>query len=314
MNGTSTNPKTYYPMTAIAGLASGVLFLALVSGASMMPVIGYFVQLPLFFVGFALGLSSAAMASAGSAAILIVAAGLDATLLFLLTQVLPVLVVVRYALWSRQLDKPGTLEWYPLGLLLGRLVVVVLAVTVGVLIWTKLEAGSLEMLFGQAMREFEAGLAGQGMPGGLTERLMPLAPFLPGIVACSWLVMVVINALAGQWLATRQGQALRPTPTLRELVLPVWILPAFALSAAAASILSGDFQFLVASAALILSIPVMFQGLAVIHTLVKRLSSPRLALTIFYVSMLVFAWPLFFAILGLGIIEPWARMRQRFAQ
>ena len=89
-----------------------------------MPVAGYFVELPLFFAGLTLGLTSSALASAGSAIIVTSAAGLKAGLMFILTQILPVLLIVRSALWSRT-GENGVVEWYPPGLLLGRLLMLV---------------------------------------------------------------------------------------------------------------------------------------------------------------------------------------------
>lgn len=307
-----TNKNGFYAMTVLAGLASGVLFLALVSGVSAMPVIGYFVQLPLFFVGFALGLASATLASAGSIVIVLLATGFSATGIYVLTQLVPVLVLVRFALLSRQhTDQPA--QWYPTGLLLSRLLGVVLVITIGLLIWTIIQSGSLDALFGDALRELEAGFAAQGMPAEISTWIEPLLPFLPGIIACSWLIMVVVNASLGQWLATQQGQALRPSPRLRDLELSAWILPAFAASAVLASLFDGNLQFLAATSALILAMPFLFLGLAVVHTLSARLASPRLALGGFYLALVLFAWPLFFVVLGLGVIETWAQIRRRVA-
>lgn len=134
MSTESQKNKMFYLLIAIAGLASGVLFLALVSGGGAMPFFGYFVQLPIFFIGFALGLTGAALASAGSTAIVLTGAGFEAALLYAVSQLLPVLIVIRYALWSRaEANQP--LEWYPAGLLLGKLAATILLIATGILAW-----------------------------------------------------------------------------------------------------------------------------------------------------------------------------------
>lgn len=301
-------------MTAVAGLASGMLFLALVSGVSAMPVIGYFVQLPLFFAGLSMGFTSAAFASAGSLGVVLISAGVGAASIYALTQVLPVVVLVRYALWSRGAGERGQIEWYPAGLLLSKLVLLVVAVTLAALTWTIIRSGSLDALFVGAMTDLEAALVNQGMPPGLAERFQPLLPFLPGFVASSWLVMVVVNGSLGQWLAGRQGQALRPAPSMRSIHLEPWMLPAFAVASLGAYLLEGNALYLTAAAAIVLAMPILFQGLAVVHTLAGRLRTPRLALFGFYMAFMLFAWPLAFVVLALGIAESFAHIRQRVAQ
>ena len=173
--------------------------------------------------------------------------------------------------------------------------------------------GSLQELFAGAMTELEATLVTQGAPVGMAEGLTPLMPFMPGIVAASWLLMIVVNGALGQWLASRQSQAIRPSPSMRQLELPDWVMPGFAVSALLAVLLEGDWLFYPATISVILSVPLIFLGLAVVHSLAARLTAPRVALTAFYIALLLFAWPLIFVVLVLGAVENWANIRQRVA-
>ena len=300
-------------MTALAGLASAVLFLALIGGAAMMPLVAYFVQLPLFFVGLTLGAASATAASLASVLMVLIASGWLAGLLFAVIEAVPLLIVVRAGLLSRQ-DGPGsTTEWYPPGLMLAGLVVYVLGVTLLALILVSLQQGDVGALIEGALSDVEIQLAAQGQALALGEQLRGLVPYMPGIVAASWIVMVVINGILGQWMAGRQGKALRPSPRLAELVVPNWIIPAMALAAAGIFMTDGNIQIMTATAAVILAVPLLFQGLAVVHTFVARLAAPRAALFGFYLMLVLFSWPLVLVVVFVGVVEEWAKLRQRRA-
>ena len=311
MSAAQSNKQVFYGLTVLAGLASGLLFLALVSGSAAVPVVGYFVQLPLFFAGFALGLTSAALASAGSLAIVGLTAGLQAALLFAVTLALPVLLVVRYALWTRRGER-GEIEWYPAGLLLARLVGLALIVAFVALLWLALSAGSVTALLSGASEELTVALREQGLAPSVVDLVDSLLPYMPGMVAASWLVMIVVNGSLGQWLATKQSMAIRPSSSLAKLELPSWMVPAFAVAAAAAGLVGGDLAIFATTGAMILALPVMLQGLAVVHAMASRLASPGLALGLFYLATF-FVWPLIFLVLGLGLIETFAQLRRRFA-
>lgn len=313
MSASATPSKKYWAMTALAGLASGVLFLALIGGAAMMPLVAYFVQLPLFFVGLTLGAASATVASLASVLLVLIASGWLAGLLFAVIEAVPLLVVVRAGLLSRQDAPGGDVDWYPPGMILAGLVVYVLGATLLALTPIALQQGDLGGLIEDALNDVEIQLQAQGQALALGEQLSGLVPFMPGIVAASWIVMVVLNGILGQWLARRQSMALRPSPHLRELVVPSWIIPAMALAAAGTFMTDGNVLIMAATAAVVLAVPLLFQGLAVVHTFVARLAAPRAALFGFYLTLILFSWPLVLVVVLLGIAEEWVQFRQRGA-
>ena len=75
---------------------------ACLTGVPGMVLFAYFVQLPLMFVGLAMGLTASVVAVASALLINGVIAGAVATMIYGLIQALPALIVVRQALLSRQ--------------------------------------------------------------------------------------------------------------------------------------------------------------------------------------------------------------------
>jgi len=131
------------------------------------------------------------------------------------------------------------------------------------------------------------------------------------LMAASWLVMVVINGVLAQILAVRLGWNRRPSPALSELELPGWLWPAIGAAALLAMLGDDGLGFLGRSLLIVLVVPYMFLGLAVIHAFARRWSHRRLALAVFYGGIMLLGWPLL-AILLLGFVEDWAHVRQRF--
>jgi hypothetical protein len=109
----------------------------------------------------------------------------------------------------------------------------------------------------------------------------------------------------------RLGVNRRPTPELSELELPGWLWPAIGVAALLALLGAGGLGFLGRSLLLVLAVPYVFLGLAVVHAFARRVSHRRLALTLFYGAIMLLGWPLV-AVLLLGLVEDWAHVRQRF--
>jgi hypothetical protein len=189
-------------------------------------------------------------------------------------------------------------------------------------------AGGLLLLLAAAMAtaNTEGGL--EGWVGAFVERILGgrlsvgggpertvfvdrLTPLFPAITALSWLVMVVINAALAQSLLTRAGKNLRPVVNYAHTTLPEWFYWMFVAVAAAALLASGSIEYLTRNLAVIFVAPFLFIGLGVLHTMSRRVSAPGLALTAIYVFLILFSWAGVF-VAGLGYLEPWARLRDRF--
>ncbi len=300
-------------ITGLAAAASAALYLSLSVGVLGAPFFAYFVQLPLLFIGLSLGFAAASLAGLGSLGIVILFGGSIAALVFLVVQVAPSLLAVRQALLNRTTG-PGEAEWYPPGLILGHLVVYAAVVMVAALLWVRLATGSIEAAFLVAIDHVLSQMgAGSTQTVAVAQQIADHAAVVPGVVAVSWVLMTVVNAAIAQFLALRGGQARRPGFALARLWLPGWCGPALAAATLAALVAGGDLAFFAQGLAVLLAVPYLLQGLAVVHAAVERLPAKGLALAGFYLVLLLFSWPLVVGVVLLGLLEDWAHFRRRLA-
>ncbi len=299
-----------------AGAMAAAMYLTVLTGSPGGMIMVYLAPLPLFLATFALGPQATLLASGLSLVLVFgIGGGLFLPLTFLVFSVLPVLVISQRVLLSRQLPN-GQLEWYPPGLLL-------VALT-GLGVGAVLLAAALPYLFG-----LEGGLRSLLHPflaGSLTEMLRAagktgtanpageiadaIAQVFPGMVAVSWMIMVMINGMLAQGLLGRFNRLMRPALRMTELELPGWAPLALAVTVLGAVVLEGDAGFLLVNLVVIMSLPFFLSGLAVVHSFAARRASKLAFLVVFYLVMSFLAW-LVIAVIGLGIIEQWAGLRGR---
>jgi hypothetical protein len=282
-----------------AGIASALLYLLLTSGSPAALVLAYFSQTPLFMVGLGLGLTPALIACGVALVGLATAGELLTTLLFLVLSVVPVVYIVRQGLLSRP-GAGGQVEWYPPGPLLGGLTAYGLLLLGLVVVF---HGGQIE----EVSREYLDKLA-QASGGALGPRADMLARYIPGAVLASALLMTVVNATLAQGALQRMGHALRPSPQWRTVVLPRWLTPALAVAALAA-FLPDAIGVIGANSAVIVAMPFMLVGLAVLHTISKTWPARGLALGLIYATTVILGWPAIL-VAGLGVVDQWLPLRR----
>lgn len=298
-------------ITALSAAASGLLFLSLITGTAAGPLIAYFVQLPLLFCGLALGLGPATLASAGAVIVMLAAGGLIAAGVFVVVEVAPALLLVRQAMLWRQDE--GPVEWYPAGRVLADLVLVTASLALLGLLWLGAGEGGVAGLFDRIVAGLPADIPRTGPIAQAHALLVRWAEWVPGIVAGSWVLMTILNAILAQALAVRAGRARRPSPLMATLEAPGWCAAPLALGATGAALGSGSLQAAAIVVLILFALPFLFQGLAVVHTLARRRGGSSLPLVVFYVLLVVFSWPLAPILVLLGLAEEWAGLRRRIA-
>jgi hypothetical protein len=297
-------------LAVLAGVVSSALFLCLLTGVPGMVLFAYFVQLPLMLAGLAMGLTASMVAVVSALLINGVIAGAVATMIYGVIQALPALIVVRQALLARQ--DGGNVEWYPPGLLLAQLTCVA-GLGIGLAFLLLLDhpgglQGAIEAFLASALVEMGA-IEAEAVS---SAELGPWMFLFPGLMATSWLVMVVLNAVLAQALAVRLGWNRRPSPDLTRLELPSWLWPALGAAGLVALLGEHGWGFLGRSLLIVFVVPYVFLGLAVIHTLVRRWSHPSWLLAALYAALVLLGWPIL-AVLLLGFVEDWAHLRRRLA-
>jgi len=294
-----------------AGAAAAALTLSALSASVGGVLLSSLAQLPIFLVGLSLGTQAAAIAAAGSVAAASILVRLEFGLVFGLAVGLPVVVFVRQALLSRR-GADGRAEWYPpAGLLLTCLLLTAVVAA------TALPA-ALDPSPGQVSRAREvlAGLPPELRPADLApEALDKLVRFalglLPGFLGIGFFFLLVANAALAQAILVRFGWNIRPTPAMSALALPGWFATAAAIAAIGA-MFPGASGVAGTSLAMICALGFAFAGLAVVHALVLNSAARGVLLAVAYAAIPVFA-PAIVLVLLLGIVEPWTRLRERFA-
>jgi hypothetical protein len=290
------------------GSIAASFYLAVMLGTPGGLVFVYITQLPLFLAGLWLGSGAAALAGLTGTLVLLAASDLLGAAVFAAVNAAPVAVLVRQALLAQR-RSDGTLVWYPPGLLTAWLTGLALTGIAGaVLLFGGPEGlqSALKSVVGEVLDR----LAPQPVPNRdqLAEQL---AMVIPGVVAASWMMMLVANAALAQGVLARFGRNWRPSPDLAGLGLPLWLPAALGL-AVAAIVVGGALRFVGLNMLIALSVPFCLAGLAVLHAAARRLTHPAMALIGFYVLAGLFGWP-FLAVAILGLLESWLGLRHRFA-
>lgn len=300
-------------LTGLAAAASAALYISLTSGVMGAPVFAYFVQLPLLFVGLSLGFAPAGLASLGSLGLVILFSGSIAAVVFMVLQLGPSLLAIRQILLNRQ-AADGSTEWYSPGRVLGQLVLYAGLVMVLTLLWVRWLTGDIDASFTGAVAAVIGELGATDGPAAMVgQQIAEYAAIVPGVVAVSWVLMTIVNGVIAQSLAVRSGQVQRPSFALAALMLPVWCGPAFGVATLAAFLVGGDAAYFAQGLAAVFAVPFLLQGLAVVHSAAERVKSRTLVLTVFYIVLLLFSWPLVGGVVLLGLLEDWAHFRRRMA-
>ncbi|MBP2298624.1 DUF2232 domain-containing protein [Azospirillum picis] len=295
------------------GLVSAAFYLSVMFGGMGALILGYLAPLPLFLTGLWLGTPAVVLAGlAGGASVFMGTSGSALVgLSYLVTGAAPAILVVRQSLLAR-LREDGNLEWYPPGRVLMGLTGLGVAALLAAVILTFDQPGGLEGMMRQTLaRIFEPAFRMQGQEAPDPADFW-VAAILPGLVAVSWLVMTIVNAVLAQGALMRFGRNRRPAMRLAELELPNWLAPLFAVSVLAATAAPGTAGFLAVNLALILAVPFAFAGLSVVHVVASRRSARTLILVGFYMMLFLFGWPILLLV-GLGMIEQWIGLRRRFS-
>ncbi|MGQ0663205.1 MAG: DUF2232 domain-containing protein [Pseudomonadota bacterium] len=298
-------------VSAGAGLVSSLLYATLLTGSLGAYLLAYLAPLPLFAAGLGIGVGGAAIAALTATLAAAVGGGFTFGLIFLIVNVAPALLVTRQALLNRR-DGAGQVEWYPPGPLVAWLTGFAAAVLISLVLLVAGEPGGLEGFIRDFLDTGLRALAPAGTPpDAVTQFTTALARIFPGVVAVSWLVMIAINGALAQGLLVRFGRNRRPSPEVSDIELPSWMLGATAISAIGA-FMPGLAGFLGGNLLLILGLAFTFAGLGVLHAIARNWRNRLMWLTAFYIFILVFGWPVVL-VAALGLIEPWANLRRRFA-
>lgn len=293
----------------VGGLASAIFFLAIRTGVPGAIALTYLASVPILAVGLSQGLLNAAIATI--VACLSIALGIHVTAagIYIAIAAIPALIVIRQSLFSQ----PGTtmeeLEWYPIGLVLSCLTAYGLIVLTGTSLYFLGDEGGLTGRSQQLLSSVFAKVSAANPQ--ITIPLEGIARYLPGMLLSVWLLISIVNATLAQNVLSRIGHAIRPLPNYSSIELPNWMSLALAI-VILLSFFSGVFGDFGRNASPLLSTPFFLLGLAVIHTLSRRVSARGPVLFGVYFLLVIVGWLSALVVL-LGVLEQWISLRERFA-
>ena len=270
-----------------------------------------FVPLPLFAAGLGLGLGAAVAAVVTATATIALATDFQRTLPFLIADALPALMVVRFALLSRPGADGGT-QWYPPGLLLTWITLYGAGAFVALAVIFGTAADGLQGTISTYVEGFRGLIAESQRTSPRVDRLLgSIKSVFPFLLTTWWIATMIINGVLAQRILAARGYNRRPAPDLRTLALPHWLAAAVVAAATVALLGSGWLEFLALNTALILCVPYLLVGLAVLHWLSRPWSARTPILFAVYALIVFFGWPAL-VLLGLGFADHWMSLRERF--
>lgn len=303
-----------------AGLIAAALFSSAATATALAGILFYLAPLPICLAGVGWGWISAVLAATTGTVVVASVLGLATGGIFALAIGAPIATLCYLALLSRpvtpaQNGGTGTLEWYPVGRLVGWAAIMAGGLA-GVMVLmlgydTETYRDSIkDVLQHSALKELDKDgtLINESTIGNLSSML---ARALPAAFAIIWQTVALFNLWLAGVIVDASGRALRPWPRLDTIELPNAVFLAFTGSLLA-SFLPSLVGLLATGIAGALLFAYALQGLAVLHAYSRGMPFRGLLLAAVYLGMLLLGWVgVVMAILGLS--EPMLRLRERAA-
>jgi hypothetical protein len=284
-----------------AGIISALLALAAIRGLPLGGVLFWLAPFPLYALAFSFGSSAMLPAAGAGAMVALVSGGPAAAALWVLLFGLPSVLFTGLAMRSG-----GISLGVPFALLA---------------LWPAIMLGGAEIamagqpggLSGALRTAVEQAISRMGAPTELgTAELVDAVVRLKPLAFAIWFAVVTTaNASGAQGFVARRGLLVLPPVRWAEATLPRWYAPVAVVPALAAGLAPGEAGFFATSLAMMLAVPLVMQGLAVVHVITLGRQGRGLMLGGVYVGLLLFLVPAGLALAGLGLAEFVLNLRGR---
>jgi hypothetical protein len=302
----------------LAGLVAGILYVAAGSGSFVSLLLFYAAPLPLAIAGF-VWFWPASIAALVSGGVVVAYVG-DFTLaaIFTLSFSLPVAWFCNQILMSRETapDNGGSDRvWYPLGNIVASVSLVSAALAMAGIFAV---SGSFDAYQAFVREHFQSineisDLQPDGVQidiDGYNQFLDQLTYLLPVLLVSGWIMIMLLNLFGGAKIAALSGQFTRPWEDLGQITLSKNY--AFAMVPVFAGTFLAGFSGLVSLIVLgALAIAHAVVGLAVVHVVTRGMVMRPAILGVVYGSLVLLGAPALI-LGGIGLVEPWVRLRDRF--
>jgi hypothetical protein len=289
------------------GIISALFALAAVRGLPFGGVLFWLTPLPLFAVAFGWGAAAAGTAVGVGALVGIVSGGPAATAAFVLLFGLPAVLFSGLALRGAATPSPVLPS---LGLPFALLALWPAAMLLAAEVALADQPGGLS---GALTRVVEEALSRMGATPeiGTADLVATVVRIKPLAFAIWFAIVMVANASAAQTFMLRRGLLASQPVRWSVASLPLWYAPVAVIPALVAGLAPGDAGFVASSLAMMLAVPLVLQGLAVVHVVTAGQKARPLMLGLAYAGLAIFLLPVGLALAGLGLAEFVLNLRRR---
>lgn len=283
------------------GIISALLALAAVRGLPLGAALFWLAPFPLFALAFSFGAPALLVALGTGAFVALVSGGGAAAALWVLLFGLPAFVLSSFAMRGGAvvLSLPfALLALWPATMLVGAELAL---------------SGQPGGLSGALRTAVEQAVSRMGAPAelGTAELIDAVVRLKPLAFAIWFAVVTTANASAAQGFVARRGLLATPPVRWADASLPRWYAPVAVVPALAAGLAPGEAGFFATSLAMMLAVPLVMQGLAVVHVITEGRPGRPLLLGGMYFGLLFFLVPAGVALAGLGLAEFMLNLRGR---
>jgi len=302
----------------IAATTSMVLFAAGTSGTALALPLLVLTPLPIAICGLGwgsvTGLIAALLAWVGVSLLTSLQSGslfisLQSGLLFAALFGLPIAFLAHSAGLSRQDDPDEPEEWFPVGRILLRAVVIGGGVVGGALVVSGFDVDDITRrsltVFAEWLNEFDAQTR-QAMEEAIAFQVR----FTPYSMPMAWLLLMWLNLSLGIKITKLSQRFRRPGFHLKDAELPLLILPAFGV-AVLLSLIAPPLSHLGAAYVGICSMALIILGFNTLHVITKRNAFRGALLGTLYGTTFLFGLPAI-PVFGIGVADLLFKIRQRY--
>lgn len=300
-----------------AGIASALLFAALVGGSVLALPLFLLAPLPLAIAAFGWGTPAGVVAGLAAIGGVGFVFGTPAMISMFLADVLPTLVAVHYLGLARQTDPadPAAREWYPLGRVLTILsgLVMIGTVLAGIAIGFDVEETSGQVVAAYRDMMLRSGVSPAQMPDAtqLEPFVRGTVRMIPAFFPATWVLILTFDLWAAAKVVRRSDRLARADEDVAAVELPSAAGLACVTALVVAVFLDGPIGTVAAVVAGALASAHLLVGLGVIHTLARRSPAKIIVLAFVYGLVLLFTLPAGLIALA-GLVEPHIGLRRRF--
>jgi len=297
-------------VSVAGGLLSAIMTSAILLNSGVGIILGYFGLLPIILVGFSSGLRYLTIASCFCIVSLMLFSNQAQVTLYFFSMVIPS-ALICYLVLNRKYKNNKSSGWREIGEVLSAMTLLaIIYLLAGAVFLTDgsydLESqikGMLNKIFSERMQ----------IASALDRKLLisTVIPYFPALIASSWLIMILINAVIAQSILIKIDKNIRPRVKYSLLLAPQWVYWVFTFFGVIALFGSGEIKFITQNACLISAIPFFLLGLTVFNHLARRTRAPRAVLFIFYIFLSISSWAIAICTI-IGFFEEWLKLREKY--